>query len=128
MAFDSWHTQFEIHRSDLLARSATSAAAQSDEEIIHRVVQAYQSVLFAIRQAEMTEHGVETAKALLSLSESRVTAGLSVDSDKLTASANLAERQQEQIAADGRVEVAWAELEASIGQADSLRINASCSP
>jgi outer membrane protein len=117
MAFDSWHTQFEIHRADLLAKSTAASAAQSDEEIIHRVVQAYQSILFAIRQAELTEHSVETAKALLGSSESRVIAGLAVDSDKLAASANLAELQQEQIAANGRVEVAWAELEAAIGQA-----------
>jgi outer membrane protein len=116
MAFDSWHTQFEIHSADLLAKSTSAAAAQSDEEIIHRVVEAYQSVLFAIKQAEVADHEVETAKALLDSSESRVTAGLAVDSDKLTASANLAERQQEQIAANGRVAIAWAELEASIGQ------------
>jgi outer membrane protein len=116
MAFDSWHTQFEIHRADLIAKSTSAAAAQSDEEIIHRVVEAYQSVLFAIKQAEVADHEVETAKALLDSSETRVGAGLAVDSDKLTASANLAERQQEQIATHGRVEIAWAELEASIGQ------------
>jgi len=116
MAFDSWHTQYEIHKADLLAKGASAAAAQSDEEIIHRVVESYQAVLLAMRQAEVAGHEVETAQALLNSSDSRVTAGLAVDSDKLTASANLLERQQEQIAANGRVQIAWAELEASIGQ------------
>ncbi len=116
MAFDSWHTQFEIHRADLLAKSTSAASAQSDEEIIHRVVGAYEAVLIAIRQAEVADHAVETAKALLESSNSRVAAGIAVDSDKLTATANLAERQQDQIAAAGGVEIAWAELEASIGQ------------
>jgi outer membrane protein len=62
MAFDSWHTQFEIHRADLLAKSSSAASAQSDEEIIHRVVEAYQSVLFAMRQADVADHEVETRR------------------------------------------------------------------
>ena len=117
MAFDSWHTQFEIQRADLLAKGASAAAARSDEEIIHQVVESYQSVLLAIRHADLTDQEVQTAEALLRSGETRVAAGLAVDADRLTASANLAERQQEQIAARGGVEIAWAELEAAIGDA-----------
>ncbi|HVJ09189.1 MAG TPA: TolC family protein [Acidisarcina sp.] len=114
-AFDSWHTEFEIRRADLLAKSSSLAAVRSDEEVVHRVVAAYQSVLLAMRQADLADHEVQTAEALLESSGNRVAAGLAVDSDELIASANLAERQQEQIAEHGRVEIAWAELEAAIG-------------
>lgn len=115
LAFDSWHTQFEIRRADLLARGSSAAAVRSDEQIIHGVVEAYQAALLAIRQGDLADQEVKTAEALLAASDTRVVAGLAVDSDKLTASANLAERQQEQIAAHGAVEIAWAELETSIG-------------
>src|SRR5450756_764503 len=81
-AFDSWHTQLEIRRTDLEAKSAVALASRSDQEIILRTIQAYETILFAIRQVEVTQHGVETAKALLSSSQTRVTAGLTVDSDK----------------------------------------------
>jgi outer membrane protein len=116
LAFDSWHTQYEIRRADLLAQKAAAAATYSDEEITHHVVEAYQSVLLAMRQAEVADHDLETAKSLLSSSEARLAAGLAVDSDKLTAAENLAERQQDQIAAHGSVEIAWAELESAIGK------------
>ena len=115
-AFDSFRTQHEIHRADLLAKSATASASRSDQEIVLRTVQAYEAILFALRRVEVAEHSVDTAKALLSASQTRVEAGMAVDSDKLTADANLAERQQEAIAAQGTVDVAWAELEAAIGK------------
>ena len=116
LAFDSLHTQYEIRRADLLAQRAAAAASYSDEEITHHVVEAYQSVLLAIRQVEVADHDLETAKALLASSEARLAAGLAVDSDKLIAVENLAERQQDQVAAHGSVEIAWAELESAIGQ------------
>ncbi len=116
-AFDSWRTQHEIHRADLMIQSATASAKRSDQETVLRTVQAYDAILFAQRRVEVAESGVETARALLSASQTRVAAGMAVDSDKLTADANLAERQQEVIATQGSVDVAWAELEAAIGKA-----------
>lgn len=116
MAFDSWHTQFEIRRADLLTRSSSASATRSDQEIVYRTIAAYESILFAMRQVEVNQHNVETAKALQSSSETRVEAGLTIDADKLTAAASLAERQQDLIAAQGRVQIAWAELEAAIGE------------
>ena len=109
-------TQHEIHRADLVIQSATASASRSDQEIVLRTVQAYEAILFALRRVQVAEHSVETAKSLLSASQSRVEAGMAVDSDKLTADANLAERQQEVIAAQGAADVAWAELEAAIGK------------
>ena len=115
-AFDSLRTQHEIHRADLMTRSATASANRSDQEIVLRTVQAYEGILFALRGVEVAEHGVETAKALLSASQTRVEAGVAVDSDQLIADSNLAERQQEAIAAQGAEDVAWAELEAAVGK------------
>jgi len=116
-AFDSWHTQFEIRRADLLVRSSSATATRSGQAIVYRTVEAYESILFAMRQVEVNQHDVGTATALQASSENRVEAGLAVDADKLTAAANLAERQQNLIAAQGRLQIAWAELEAAIGQA-----------
>ena len=114
--FDSWHTQFDIRRADLQVKTFSASANRSDQTIIFHAVAAYESILFTMRQVEVLKHDVETAKALLSSSETRVEAGLAVDADKLTAAAYLAERQQELIAAEGRVQIAWAELEAAMGE------------
>jgi outer membrane protein len=116
-AFDSWHSEFEIRRADLLAKSASDGAARSEQEIVHRTVKAYEAILLATRRLEVARHDVETAQAVQVSSKNRVDAGLAVDADALTAAANLAERQQAEIAAEGEVQIAWAELEAAMGQA-----------
>lgn len=43
-----------------------------------------------------------------------MTAGIAVEADQLSASANLAARQQEEIAAKGGLSIAWAELECAM--------------
>ena len=45
MAFDSFKTQKQIHRADLFKASAASSAKAVDQQIVFRVVNAYQSVL-----------------------------------------------------------------------------------
>lgn len=116
-AFDSFATQRRIRRSDLLAKSASAALTRSDQETVHATVQAYEAVLFALRQAEVAQYALTTAEALEKSSSDRVEAGLAVDADRIAATAYLAERRQEQIAADGQVQIAWAELESSLGSA-----------
>jgi outer membrane protein TolC len=113
--FDSWHTELEIHRADLLAKSASASSTRSDQEVVRNTVQAYEAVLFALRQAKLAEHNLVTAKSLEASSTNRFEAGLSVEADKIAASAYVAERQQEQIMADGQVQIAWAEVEAAAG-------------
>jgi outer membrane protein TolC len=114
-AFDSWRTQLAIRRADLLLKSSQASASRSDQEILHRVVAGYEGVLFAAKHVDVAEHQVETADALLASSKNRVEAGLAVDSDQLVATANLAEQQQELIAAQGDLAIAWAELERAVG-------------
>jgi outer membrane protein len=114
-AFDFWKTEFAIRQADLQQASAAAASTRTGQETVHRVVAAYEAVLLAARQIEVAQHQVETAEALLAASSSRVDAGMAVDSDRLSAAANLAARQQEQIAAEGALAIAWAELEQAAG-------------
>jgi outer membrane protein len=115
VAFDSWKTEFVIRSASETASAIRSAATRADQEIVHQVVIGYQGVLIAGKQLDVARHQVETAQALVDSSKSRVVSGLAVDSDQLSAEANLAVRQQEEIAAEGDLEIAWAELERAVG-------------
>lgn len=121
MLFNGWETQRQIHAAKLGAASATSMNGAVRQAVVFQVVQAYQSVLYAQRQREVTTHEQETAEALLHDAQTRVKAGLAIDSDLLAAQVNLAGRQQEVIAAEGAVETAWEELATAMGQTDSAR-------
>ena len=115
LAFDSWKTEFSIRSAAEKTGAMRSAATRADQEIVHRVVIGYQGVLIARKQLDVARHQVETARSLADSSKSRVVSGLAVDSDQLSAEANLAARQQEEIAAEGDLEIAWAELERAVG-------------
>lgn len=113
--FDSFETQQQIRGARF---AATSAAAMSDEVqqgIVLRVVEAYQSILFAQRRISVAEHEETTAQALMADAKTKVRAGLAVDSDMLSAQVNLSGREQELIAAQGEMDVAWATLESAMG-------------
>ena len=117
VAFDSLHTQFQIKRASLMKQGAEASAGRTGQEVIYRVVEAYESVLIATREVEVATHAVETAQALYGESHTRVDAGLAVESDALSAQVNLAARQQELIQAQGSEQTAWSELEAAVGVA-----------
>ena len=114
-AFDSLHTRYEIRRALLIKRGAAATADRTTQEIIYRVVGAYESVLIASREVAVAKHAMDTAQALYADSRTRVDAGLAVDSDVLSAQVNLSARQQELIQAQGEEQSAWAELEAAVG-------------
>jgi outer membrane protein len=113
--FNSFGTQQQIKGARLSAESVASMSAQAKQGIVMRVVQAYQSVLFAERRVVVSQREEVTAEMLSSDSNTKVSAGLAVDSDKLAAQVNLSERQQELIAAQGDLDVSWVQLEAAIG-------------
>ncbi len=115
MAFDSFKTQREIQRADFSKESASSSAKAVDQQIVFRVVGAYESVLYAQRQIAVAQHEQETAAALLASVEDHVKAGLAVESDRMSAQVNAAARKQELIVAQGNLELAWAELSEAIG-------------
>ena len=115
MAFDSFKTQREIRRADLFRKSASSSAKAVDQQIVLRVVQAYESVLYAQREVAVAQHEQETAAALQNSIEEHVKAGLAVESDRMSALVNAAARKEEVIAAEGDLELAWAELHEAMG-------------
>ena len=115
MAFDSLKTQKEIRSADLMQKSAASSAKAVDQKIVLDVVQAYESVLYAERETGVAQHEQETAAALLSTVEDHVKAGLAVESDRMSSQVNVAARKQELIAAQGDLELAWAQLRLAIG-------------
>lgn len=115
MAFDSFKTQKTIRSADLMQMSADSSAKAVDQKIVLDVVQAYQSVLYAERQIAIAQHEEETAEALLSSVDDHVKAGLAVESDRMSAQVNVAARKQERIAAQGELELAWAQLCVAMG-------------
>ncbi len=115
MGFDSFKTQREIRRADFFKESASSSAKATDQQIVYRVVGAYQQVLYAEREIDVAQHEQETAAALLSSVDERVKAGLAVESDRMSAQVNVAARKEELIAAQGDLELAWVELREVMG-------------
>jgi outer membrane protein TolC len=118
IAFDSFKMQKEIHRADLFKESAASSAKAVDQQIVFRVVGAYQQVLYAQREIDVAQHEQETAAALLSSVDDHVKAGLAVESDRMSAEVNVAARKEELIAAQGDLELAWASLREAMGNPD----------
>ena len=125
MAFDSFRTQKAIRGADLMRKSAVSSAKAVDQKTVLSVVQAYESVLYAEREIGVAQHEQETAASLLSMVADHVQAGLAVESDRMSAEVNVAARKQEMIAAQGDLELAWAQLRVAMGdeelQSTSLR-------
>lgn len=115
MAFDSFKTQKTIHSADLMRQSADSSAQAVNQKVVLDVVQAYQSVLYAERGINIAQHELETAEALLRSVEDHVNAGLAVESDRMSAQVNVADRKQALIAAQGELEMAWAQLRVATG-------------
>jgi outer membrane protein TolC len=79
MAFDSFKTQREIRRADQFKASASSSAKAVDQQIVFRVVGAYQSVLYAQREVAVALHEQDSAAALVASVEDHVKAGLAVE-------------------------------------------------
>jgi outer membrane protein TolC len=95
-----------------------SSAKAVDQKIVLSVVQAYESVLYAERETGVAQHEQETVTALLSTVDDHVKAGLAVESDRMSAEVSVAARKQELIAAQGNLELAWAQLRVAMGDTE----------
>ncbi len=115
LLFDWLGTEKRIRSARDYEASAASMGEDANQRIILRVVAAYQSELYAQRRFSVAQHEQATADALLRDAQTRVHAGLAVQSDLLAAQVNLSEREQQTIAAQGDVDTAWAGLEAAMG-------------
>jgi outer membrane protein TolC len=114
-AFDSFKTQREIRRADLSRASVSSSSKAVDQQIVLHVVESYQAVLYAQREIDVAQHEQETAAALQNSVAQHVKAGLAVESDQMSAEVNVAARKEELIAAQGDLELGWAELREAMG-------------
>jgi outer membrane protein TolC len=116
LAFDSFQTELGMRSADHAARAAVAIATRADQQLAWQVAGAYLGVLLAQRQEQLTAKQVQTAQALFDASQSRVEAGTTVTADALSAATALAARKEEQIAAEGALATAWAQLEQAIGK------------
>jgi outer membrane protein TolC len=121
MLFNGFETRQQMRGARIGVQSAASMEKAADQGVVFSVVQAYQAVLYAQRQLDVAQHEQQTAEALVHDAQTRVKAGLAIDSDLLSAQVNLAAREQENIAAEGVAETTWAELEAAMGGAIAPR-------
>lgn len=115
MLFDGLGTEWRLRGARAGEQSATAMSEQEQQRIVLKVVEAYQSVLFAERMIEIARHEEKTAESMQSDATTNVKAGLAVDSDLLAAQVGTSERQQEVIAAEGAREIALAQLEEAMG-------------
>ena len=111
-SFASWHA---IVRAKEMNAASTHQLERTDQEIMFRVVQAYDSVLLANKQVEVAEQSEKTAKSILDRSQVRYDSGLVVESDLLTSKVRLASREQELIRAKNNLELARAQLNTAMG-------------
>lgn len=115
LLFDSLRTQKSVHSAELMQKSAASSARAVDQKTVFDIVQAYQGILYAERRVAIAQHELETAEALLGSADDHVKAGLAVESDRMSAQVTVAERKQGLIAAQGDLELAWAQLRLVMG-------------
>jgi outer membrane protein len=116
-SFASWHG---VSRAKQMNKAAAHQLDRTDQEIVFRVVGAYDQVLLARKQLAVAEQSVKTAQAITDRSQSRFDSGLVVESDLLTAKVRMAERQQELIRDRNDLELARAQLNLVMGMpADS---------
>jgi len=118
LLFDTLRTQKSVRGAVLMQKSAVSSTKSADQTVVLDVVQTYQGILYAERQLDIAEHELETAEALLSSVDDHVKAGLAVDSDRMSAQVNVAARKQGLIAAQGALDLAWAQLRIAMGAPD----------
>lgn len=115
LAFDSMQTELGMRSADYAERAAVAIGTRADEQLAWRVAEAYVGVSLAQQQAHLAEEQVKTAQALETTARARVEAGTAVDADALSAATELAARREEQMAAEGAVATAWAQLEEAMG-------------
>lgn len=115
MLFDSMRTEHTLRAARFDAQRTASASTAVDQKVVLGVVSAYQGVLYAERVCVLADQQLQTALALEHSADEHVKAGLAVESDRLAAAVHVAARRQEQIAARGNLDLAWAQLQLAVG-------------
>ncbi|MGC2322490.1 MAG: TolC family protein [Terriglobales bacterium] len=113
--FDSganWRRLMQAKQATELARRKLD---RTDQELLLRVVDAYIGELLAKRQVEVAQDAEKSAQSALDRARANVEAGMSVESDLLSAQVNHAARRQELIRAQNDVSIAAARLTYELG-------------
>ena len=113
--FDSFATRLNVQRAEYLKDAADRQLERTDQELVLRVVEAYDGLLLAEKTREVAEQSVRTAQSILDQSKTRFESGLTVEADLLSAQVNLAERQQQLIRARNDAALALAQLASAMG-------------
>jgi len=114
---------FDRHQTDVRIRQATIGVEQSDlqrqgaeQQVRFDVIQAYFGLIAAKAQAELAAASVRMAREDVDRATARRDAGMTVDSDVLTAQVQQAEFRQRQIQADADIVSAIAALNIAMGR------------
>jgi len=113
--FDSGANWARVMQAKHASELARSNLDRTDQELVMRVVDAYTGLLLAKRQLEVAQDAVKSSQSLLDRARSNVEAGMSVESDLLSAQVNHAARQQELIRAQNDARIAAARLNHELG-------------
>jgi outer membrane protein TolC len=117
-SFASWHG---VNRAKQMNEAAGHQLERTDQEIVFRMIDAYYRVLLATKELAVAEQMVKTAQSIMDRSRARFDSGLAVESDLLTAKVRTAGRRQELIRAGNNLDLAQAQLSATLGEPmDSL--------
>jgi len=115
--FDSGATWARMTQAKQTSELAKRNLDRTEQELVMRVVDAYTGLLLSNRQLEVAQDALKSSQSLLDRARSNVEAGMSVESDLLSAQVNHAARQQELIRAQNDVSIAAAQLKHELGVA-----------
>ena len=115
--FDSGANWTRVTQARQASELARRNLDRTEQELVMRVVDAYTGVLQAKRRLEVAQDAEKSSQSLLDRARSNVEAGMSVESDLLSAQVDHAARQQEMIRAENDVSIAAARLNHELGVA-----------
>jgi outer membrane protein len=113
--FDSGVSWLRLRQAKRMDEVAQSKLQRADQELVLRVVNAYAGLLLAMKQQRVAEDGLTTSQSILDRSRAHVEAGMTVQSDLLSAQVNHASRQEDLILARNAVALARAQLDTEMG-------------
>ena len=119
--FDSGATWAHMTQAKQANELAKRNLDRTEQELVMRVVDTYTGLLLAKRQLEVAQDALKSSQSLLDRARSNVEAGMSVESDLLSAQVNHAARQQELIRAQNDASIAAARLNHELGVAADAR-------
>jgi Outer membrane protein len=116
--FDSLQNLQQYRRAKLAQQAAQQELTRADQELAYRVVEAYYAVLLAQKEVQVAEASLKTAQSVEDRGHVRMTSGIAVEADYLTAQTQTAVRKQEFIRARNGFALARSALALATGMPD----------